>query len=88
MSKNPKNQPQKTVLMPLIKSKMPATAPGDLPARSLPMAMHVAKIGERPMLVSAMAKVATMALGLRNMASRPTNVSRIPSITIFQEPRR
>ena len=38
LSRKPKSQPQRTVLMPAAKSRMPATAPGERPARSLPMA--------------------------------------------------
>ena len=74
--------------MPLAKRRIPATDPGNLPARSLPMARHVAKMGESPMLVIAIARVATKALGLRAMATSPARVIRIPSITNFQEPMR
>ena len=87
-SKKPKNQPQKTVLMPLAKRRIPATEPGNLPARSLPMARHVAKMGESPILVKAIARVAIKALGLSAVATSPTRVTRVPSITSFQEPRR
>src|SRR5258708_23255082 len=51
LSKKPKNQPQNTVLIPLTKSRIPATEPSDLPALSLPIAKHAAKIRERPMLL-------------------------------------
>ena len=87
-SKKPKNQPQKTVLMPLTKSRMPATEPNDLPALSLPMARHVAKIGERPMLVSAIARVAAIAFGLSIIAINPRSVTATPSMTMRHEPRR
>src|SRR5205823_5019632 len=87
-SKKPKNQPQKTVLIPLAKSKIPATEPGNLPARSLPMARQVAKMGESPMLVKAIARVATKAVGLSAVATSPTRVTRIPNITSLQEPMR
>src|SRR5690242_14836275 len=58
LSRKPKSQLQQTVLIPAAKRRMPATAPGERPARSLPMARQVAKMGERPMLVRAIASVA------------------------------
>ena len=61
LRRKPKNQPLKTVLIPLTKSRIPATDPNDLPALSLPIARQVAKIGERPILVKAMARVAVKA---------------------------
>ena len=61
LRRKPKNQPLNTVLIPLTKSRIPATEPNDLPALSLPIARQVAKIGERPVLVRAMASVALMA---------------------------
>jgi len=87
-SRKPKNQPQKTVLIPLTKSKIPATEPSDRPASSLPIARQVAKIGESPMLVMAIARVAISALGLSIIATNPKRETVIPSITIFQEPMR
>ncbi len=48
-------------MMPLTKSKIPATEPKDLPTLSLPMTRHVAKIGESPILVNAIATVAVYA---------------------------
>jgi len=88
LSKKPKNQPLNTVLMPLTKSRMPATEPKDLPALSLPMARHVAKIGERPILVSAMANVAMIAFGLSIIVTNPSRVIPMPSITRRHEPMR
>jgi hypothetical protein len=88
LSKKPKNQPQNTVLIPLTKSRIPATEPSDLPALSLPIARQVAKIGERPMLVSAIASVAIIAFGLSITAANPRSVSTTPSITMRQEPMR
>jgi len=88
LSKKPKNQPLNTVLMPLTKSRMPATEPKDLPALSLPMARHVAKIGERPTPVSAMASVAVIAFGLNINATNPKSVIAIPSMTMRHEPMR
>jgi len=74
--------------MPLIKRRIPATEPGDLPARSLPIARHVAKIGERPILARAIARVAITAFGLSIIEISPASVTRIPSITMRQDPRR
>ena len=61
LRRKPKNQPLNTVLIPLTKSRMPVTEPKDLPTLSLPIARQVAKIGERPILVKAMASVAVNA---------------------------
>ena len=47
LRRKPKNQSLNTVLIPLTKSKMPATEPKDLPALSLPIARQVAKIGDQ-----------------------------------------
>ena len=88
LSKRPKIQLQKAVLLPTVKSRMPATEPGDLPTRSLPMVRHVAKSGERPILVRAIARVAMKAFGLSIITINPNKVTRIPSITILQEPMR
>ena len=74
--------------MPLTKSRMPATEPKALPALSLPIARHVAKIGERPMLVSAMANVAMTAFGLNIKATNPKSVIVKPSMTMRHEPMR
>ncbi len=67
---------------------MPATAPGERPARSLPMARQVAKMGERPMLVSAMARVASGALGLKAMPIKPVSETITPSMTMRHAPMR
>ena len=88
LSKKPKNQLQKTVLLPTVKSRIPATEPGDLPTRSLPIVRHVANSGERPMPVRAIARVAIKASGLSIIVISPSKVTRIPSITILQEPMR
>ena len=86
MSRKPKNQPQKTVLIPAAKSMIPATDPNDLPASSLPIARHVAKRGDSPILASASAMVARIALGLSITLKKPMSVIMIPIITILQEP--
>src|SRR6266480_1204952 len=88
LRRKPKNQPLKTVLMPLTKSRIPATEPKDLPALSLPIARQVAKIGERPILVRAMASVAATAFGLIINATNPKSVIVKPSMTIRHEPMR
>src|SRR5262249_3633212 len=61
LSKKPKIQLHKAVLLPTVKSRIPATEPGNLPTRSLPMVRHVAKSGERPIPVRAIARVAMKA---------------------------
>ena len=88
LSRKPKNHPLNTVLIPLTKSKIPATEPKDLPTLSLPMARHVANIGESPMLVNAMASVAVKAFGLSMTVIKPMSVIAIPSMTRRHEPMR
>src|SRR5947209_18077345 len=88
LRRKPKNQPQKTVLMPLTKSRIPATEPIDLPAHSLPIARHVAKMGESPIVVKEIARVARTALGLTIIVTKPSSDTTIPTMTIFQEPMR
>src|SRR6266568_3104384 len=88
LSRKPKAQPQKAVLIPLTKSKIPATEPNDLPARSLPIARQVAKTGESPTPVKAIASVAMITLGLSIIAMNPAKDIRMPSITSLQAPMR
>ena len=88
LSRKPKSQLKSTLQQPLAKRRIPETLPGELGTRSQPIVMQVAKRGERPMVASAIAKVAIRALGLNSSKAKPSNAMTIQIIAMRHEPRR